>query len=85
MTFKGGFAKELLLCAVLSSLNYGIGFIMTSNFIIRPFFYCYFTHRDFESLMTDSHQIVSNFVKVNKNEDIYDILMETFANKLEEF
>ena len=58
---------------------------MTTNYTIRPLTYSNFTHREFESLMTDSRQIITNFVKANKNEDMYSTHLESFASKLEEF
>ena len=58
---------------------------MTTNYTIRPLTYSNFTHREFESLMTDSHQIITDFVKANKNEETYSTHLEPFASKLEEF
>lgn len=58
---------------------------MTTNYTIRPLTYSNFTHREFESLMTDSRQIITDFVKANKNEDMYSTHLEPFANKLAEF
>ena len=58
---------------------------MTTNYTIRPLTYSNFTHREFESLMTDSRQIITDFVKANKNEDMYSTHLEPFASKLEEF
>ena len=58
---------------------------MTTNYTIRPLTYSNFTHREFESLMTDSRQIITDFVKANKNEDMYGTHLEPFASKLEEF
>lgn len=85
MTFQGSLAKDLLPRAILSSSNYWRGFIMTTNYTIRPLTYSNFTHREFESLMTDSRQIIADFVKANKNEDMYGTHLEPFASKLEEF
>ena len=58
---------------------------MTTNYTIRPLTYSNFTHGEFESLMTDSRQIITDFVKANKNEDMYSTHLEPFASKLEEF
>lgn len=58
---------------------------MTTNYTIRPLTYSNFTHREFESLMTDSRQIITDFVKANKNEDMYGTHLEPFTSKLEEF
>ena len=58
---------------------------MTTNYTIRPLTYSNFTHREFESLMTDSRQIITDFVKANKNEDMYGKHLDPFASKLEEF
>ncbi|WP_187423877.1 DUF6261 family protein [Streptococcus sp. Marseille-P7376] len=58
---------------------------MTTNYTIRPLTYSNFTHREFESLMIDSHQIITNFAKANKNEDMYGKHLEPFASKLEQF
>ena len=85
MTFQGSHTKDLLPRAILSLSNYWRGFIMTTNYTIRPLTYSNFTHREFESLMTDSRQIIADFVKANKNEDMYSTHLEPFANKLEEF
>ena len=85
MTFQGSHTKDLLPRAILSLSNYWRGFIMTTNYTIRPLTYSNFTHREFESLMTDSRQIITDFVKVNKNEDMYGTHLELFASKLEEF
>jgi conserved uncharacterized protein len=85
MTFQGSLAKDLLSHAILSSSNYWRGFIMTINYTIRPLTYSNFTHREFESLMTDSRQIITDFVKSNKNEEMYSTHLEPFASKLEEF
>ena len=85
MTFQGSHTKDLLSRVILSSSNYWRGFIMTTNYTIRPLTYSNFTHREFESLMTDSRQIITDFVKANKNEDMYSTHLEPFANKLAEF
>ncbi len=57
---------------------------MTTNYTF-VLTYSNFTHREFESLMTDSCQIITDFVKENKNEDMYSTHLEPFASNLEEF
>ena len=58
---------------------------MTKTYTIRPLPYSNFTNREFESLMTDSRQIITDFVKANKNEEMYSTHLEPFASKLEGF
>ena len=58
---------------------------MTTTYTIRPLAYSNFTHREFESLMADSHMILTNFAKSHKNEDMYTKHLESFDSKLEQF
>ena len=54
---------------------------MTTNYTIRSLTYSNFTHCEFESLMTDSRQIITDFVKANKNEEMYGTHLEPFCEQ----
>lgn len=56
---------------------------MTKTYTIRPLPYSNFTNREFESLMTDSHQVLTSFAKSYKDEAMYDDHLEVFDSKLE--
>ena len=58
---------------------------MTKTYTIRPLPYSNFTNREFESLMTDSHQVLTSFAKSYKDEAMYDDHLEVFDSKLEQF
>ena len=58
---------------------------MTKTYTIRPLPYSNFTNREFESLMTDSHQVLTSFAKSCKDEAMYDDHLEVFDSKLEQF
>ncbi len=58
---------------------------MTMTYTIRPLTYTIFTHREFESLMSDSHQLIANFAKANKSETMYSYHLVSFEANLERF
>ncbi|PNM84324.1 DUF6261 family protein [Streptococcus sp. FDAARGOS_146] len=58
---------------------------MTKTYTIRPLPYSNFTNREFESLMTDSRQVLTSFAKSYKDEAMYDDHLEVFDSKLEQF
>lgn len=58
---------------------------MTKTYTIRPLPYSNFTNREFDSLMTDSHQVLTSFAKSYKDEAMYDDHLEVFDSKLEQF
>lgn len=69
---------------------------MTKTYTIRPLPYSNFTNREFESLMTDSHQVLTSFAKSSKEvgktkqlrtelSRIYDLFMRYTAASAEAY
>lgn len=59
--------------------------MMNTTYTICPLSYSNLTHREFESLMVDSYQILTIFTSSYRDEDMYSKHLEGFHSKLEQF
>lgn len=59
--------------------------MINTTYTIRPLSYSNLTHREFESLMVDSYQVLTIFTSSYRDEDMYSKHLEGFHSKLEQF
>ena len=58
---------------------------MTTPYTICPLRYSALTHREFESLMTDSQEVIAKFAKTYKGELMYITHLEVFNTKIAQY